>query len=106
RAQTSDPSCAAARDLPCRRLRAGQLPPVRSPRNVHATLHSCSIEPYARGTLNLRNSPNQADTTTNEHEWVRNRIAKLISPDSHTLTETHDVTDSVKPYVVAAEACN
>src|SRR5262245_16128009 len=61
RALAAAPSCADARDRPCRRLRAAPLPPGQSPRNVRATLHSCSFEPYARATLNLRKGLNQAD---------------------------------------------
>src|SRR5262245_13731590 len=61
RALTTDPFCADARAQPCRRLHAALLPPVQSPRNARATLHSRSIEPYARATLNLREGLNQAD---------------------------------------------
>src|SRR5206468_11314894 len=45
----------------------------QSLRNAHATLHSCSIGPYARATLNLRKGLNQAD-----------RIQTLFSPQEDT----------------------
>src|SRR5262249_50982174 len=60
-AQTSVPSCADARDQPCRLLHAALLPLARLPHNARATLHSYSIEPYARATHNLREGLNQAD---------------------------------------------
>src|SRR6516225_173332 len=71
RALTTDPFCADARAQPCRRLHAAALPPLQLPRNAHATLQSCSIGTYARATLNLRERLNQADRTTNGHEYTR-----------------------------------
>src|SRR2546423_11439095 len=65
RALINVPSCADAHDPLCRRLHAAPTPPAQSPRSARVTLHSCLIETYVRGTLNLSDWRNQADRMRN-----------------------------------------
>src|SRR5262245_42133079 len=89
-APTSVPSFAGARDPPCRRLHAALLPPALLLHNARVTLHSYSIEPYARATLNLREGLNQADRITEfEPRIDTNTVGRLCQTPMRSDNESH-----------------